>query len=237
MPAPVVQSLDDILASLDPAYSGQEALINQQKAAIPGKYAGQEAGLNVAKENAFRDINRGANSKGLAFSGVPIEQQTRYTGEKYLPALANLKTQQNTEDMSLSTALASLQSDKRLRALSTRNDQSSALTKYLNDQESMRQQQEFDRWKIQNQQQFTASQNALNRGSTKPLSQTQVTASIRQGLESVKGGDGHVAPQDLARAYGDWVGSGLSEATFWKNFQGYWNPKQGDYKKQFNAAK
>lgn len=69
------------------------------------------------------------------------------------------------------------------------------------------------------------------------LSKTQVVAGIRQGLESVKGGDGHVAPADLAKAYDDWMQSGLSDADFWSNFQGYWNPNQGNYKQQFNSAK
>jgi hypothetical protein len=73
-------------------------------------------------------------------------------------------------------------------------------------------------------------------GSTK-MSQQDVTAAIRQGLESVKGRDNHVAPADLARAYKDWMSSGLSDATFWKNFQGYWNDQQANYKQQFNAAK
>lgn len=73
--------------------------------------------------------------------------------------------------------------------------------------------------------------------SSKSLSQKDVTAGIRQGLESVKGKDNHVAPADLARAYKDWLDSGLGEAAFWKNFQGYWNPKQGNYKQQFDAAR
>lgn len=76
-----------------------------------------------------------------------------------------------------------------------------------------------------------------NGGSNPTLSKTQVTAGIRQGLQSVVGGDGHVAPADLAKAYDDWMQSGLSDADFWTNFQGYWNPNQSNYKQQFNAAK
>lgn len=74
-------------------------------------------------------------------------------------------------------------------------------------------------------------------GSSKPLTQTQTVAAIRQGLESVKGKDNHVAPADLAQAYKDWLGSGFDDASFWKNFQGYWNSAQGNYKQQFNASK
>lgn len=72
---------------------------------------------------------------------------------------------------------------------------------------------------------------------TPALSKTQVTAGIRQGLESVKGKDGHVAPADLAKAYDDWMQSGLGDAGFWSAFQGYWNGNQSNYKQQFNSAK
>lgn len=72
---------------------------------------------------------------------------------------------------------------------------------------------------------------------TPKLTQTQVTAGIRSGLQSVVGSDGHVAPADLAKAYDDWMQSGLSDAGFWSAFQGYWNPNQSNYKQQFNAAK
>jgi hypothetical protein len=70
-------------------------------------------------------------------------------------------------------------------------------------------------------------------GSTKALSQQEITAGIRQGLESVKGKDNHVAPKDLKKAYDLWLSSGLSDKSFWSNFQGYWNPKQANYKQQF----
>jgi hypothetical protein len=47
-------------------------------------------------------------------------------------------------------------------------------------------------------------------GSTKALSQQEITSGIRQGLEKVKGRDNHVAPKDLKKAYDLWLGSGLS---------------------------
>lgn len=183
MPAPVVQSLDDILASLNPAYSGQEDVIGQQQAALPAKYEGQIAGVEAAKTNAFRDINRGANSKGLAFSGIPIEEQARYTGEKYAPALAGLKTQQNTESMSLSAALAALEGDKRLRALDTRGKQQSALDEYLHQEELRRQQEEFDRWKMQSDQEFQLKLEGLRAANQRALASINNPRQVDPGGE------------------------------------------------------
>lgn len=82
-----------------------------------------------------------------------------------------------------------------------------------------------------------SSSSKASGAAAKPLNQTQVVSAIKQGLESVKGGDGHVAPADLAKAYNDFTQSGLDPNSFWKYFQGYWNPNQGNYKQQFNAAR
>jgi len=243
MPAPVVQNLDDILASLSPAYSGQEQVIGQQQAALPGKYDAERQALGAEKTNTFRDINTGANSKGLAFSGIPEAEQARYLGEKYLPGLTNLTTQQNTEGLTLSGQLASLESDKRLRALDTQNTQQKALSDWQNAQELQQEQEAFDKWKTANDQAFQLKLEGMkesygaSQAAASPLTQTQTAAAIRSELERVKGSDGHVAPSDLATAYNDWVGSGYDPNSFWKNFQGYWNPKQGNYKQQFNAAR
>jgi len=243
VPAPVVQSPDSILSSLTPAYSGQESVINQEQAAIPAKYQAQTDELNADKVQGFKDINTSANSKGLAFSGIPASEQATYLSTKYLPGIENLENQQNTDTMTLAGQLASLESEKRLTALNTQQTQQKALSDWQNAQEAQQEQEAFQKWQAANDQAFQLKLEGMkeaygtSQAAAAPLTQTQTVAAIRSGLEKVKGGDNHVAPQDLARAYDDWVGSGYSPASFWSNFQGYWNPKQGDYQKQFNAAK
>ena len=56
---------------------------------------------------------------------------------------------------------------------------------------------------------------------------------LRVYLNGVKGKDGHVSPENLAKAYNTWQQAGLNTEGFWKNFQGLWNPKQGTYNDQF----
>jgi hypothetical protein len=160
---PVVQSLEELYAQYNPVYDQSRALYNQQLSAIPGKYQGQVAGLGVAQQNAFRDINTGANSKGMAFSGVPAAEQMRYTGEKYLPALAALQNQQNTETFQLQQAIAGLNSDQRLKAMETRSGQQKSLDQYL--------QAERDRqFQLQLQREQMAAQRASRAADTIDLS-------------------------------------------------------------------
>lgn len=162
MAAPQVQSLNQILAQLDPAYAPQRQLITQQQATLPGQEAGTLAGLDAARANNFRYINTDANSKGLAFSGIPATEQARYLGEKYLPAVADVKKNTQTQQFTLAQALAQLSAEQRLKGLDTRTGQQKALQDYL-DAEKARQ---FELQKMREQNQFTASQNAMDRAAS-----------------------------------------------------------------------
>lgn len=152
--APQVQTLDQIIASLNPAYAPSENLYNQQIQTVPTQANAAIAGLDTAKNNAFNDINTGANSKGLAFSGIPISEQARYTGEKYLPAVAGIQSDTQNKTFTLQQALASLEQDKQKTALGTQQGQQSALDAY--NQEIAKEQ-------------FTAQQNALDRQSQQTI--------------------------------------------------------------------
>ena len=128
---PQVQSLDQILAQLDPAYAPQRTLYQQQQSLIPGQTQTTLNGLEVSKQNAFRDVNTGANSKGLAFSGIPAAEQTRYLGEKYLPAVAGVQQDATKQQLTLAQSLAQLESEKRLRGMDVQTGQQKSLDAYL----------------------------------------------------------------------------------------------------------
>lgn len=150
------------MAQLDPAYSGSRNLYQQQIAALPGQAQSQVAALDAAKTNSFRDINTGANSKGLAFSGIPIAEQSRYLGEKYLPAVAGVQQSQNQQQMTLQQALAQLEQDRYKTALGTQQGQQKSLQDYLSQQEDYN---------------FRAQQGALDRSaaaSSKANAQTNI---------------------------------------------------------------
>jgi hypothetical protein len=66
------------------------------------------------------------------------------------------------------------------------------------------------------------------------VSQSQLSRQLRVFLGGVRGKDGHVSPENLAKAYNTWQQAGLDAPSFWKNFQGLWNPKQSTYNDQFH---
>ena len=110
------RALDQIQAELQSAYQPQADLVNQQIAALPQYYDAQAQGLGVQKENAFRDITNQASARGMAYSGMPIAEQTRYLGSSYLPALAGLQQQQSQQRYSLQASLNDINSQRLQRA-------------------------------------------------------------------------------------------------------------------------
>jgi hypothetical protein len=225
--APTVQSLDQILAGLEPAYGASRSLYNQQLSTVPQQGQAVIAGLDTAKQNSFRDINTGANSKGLAFSGVPIAEQSRYLGEKYLPAVAGVQADTQKQTFTLQQALASLEADKYKTGLSTQQDQQKVLTAY---QEAERQRQfEAQQKEADRQNQLKAA--AANRApgpSAGDIRKADVGAAS-SFLQSVKGRDGKVSPDSWKQARDLWQSIGYSSAEFDKTFAGYRNPNNPYY--------
>lgn len=119
----MAQNLAEIIKELDALYTPQTSVINEQLTALPAYYQAQAAGLDQAKTNAFGDITSAANARGVLYSGVPINEQAQYVGEKYLPALAGLKQQEGEGRSSLMSALAKIRENQGLKAYDIRESQ------------------------------------------------------------------------------------------------------------------
>jgi hypothetical protein len=110
------RKMKDILASLQPNYAAEQALIAKQQAALPGEEQAMVGGLEQAKTNAFADITNQANERGMLYSGMPISEQARYTGERFLPALAGVRSDIANRRFKLEEALIGTQQRQRAQA-------------------------------------------------------------------------------------------------------------------------
>lgn len=225
MAAPVVQSLASIIADLDPAYAPQRALFEQQKSLLPGQKEASIKGLEASKLNSFRDINTGANSKGMAFSGIPAAEQARYLGEKYLPAVAGVESDFISKDFNLSQALASLFGEQRLKGIDIRGGQEKTLQAYM---EAERDRQ-FRAQEAAKTRQHEAAQAAANRAATAAVAKQQGAPSgLVDGISNLfnkkKGGDGFVSPNTFREGMSKWIKEGGSPDSYLQTFSGYINP-------------
>lgn len=137
MQPPKVQSVEQIVSDLNPAYQGSIDVINNRRSQIPTQFNAQRQALDAAKVQGFNQINTQANAKGLAFSGIPADEQATYLSTKYLPGLTALSQQENEANLSLDEALARINQEQRLKAMDINQNQQSSLEKYLYNQQQM----------------------------------------------------------------------------------------------------
>lgn len=104
----MARALEQIMQELNSVYDPQRDVYNKQINALPGQQQAQMKGLDAAKTDAFNQIVTGANRRGVAFGGIPLEEQQSYLGSSYLPAVANLKNRFQQNKFTLQGALAEL---------------------------------------------------------------------------------------------------------------------------------
>jgi len=224
--APTVQTLDQIMAELQPGYAAQRQVIAKGIQNTNETYKASELALDAAKTQGFNQINEQATGKGTAFGGVPIEEQAEYLSTKYLPGKQAAKAKQQEDILTLEGQNAALDTDIRNKAFSSREQQVSSLNQWNLQQEAQRAAAEAARL----ERDFTASENAKSRAAEnaraaaaraasapKAVSPQQAALSvISQGL----GGDGYVSPStfQLARDLYKQAGGNTSQfaTEFWK---------------------
>lgn len=102
------------MAELDQFFNPSAVIIKQRQGLIEPQIASATKGLETRKENEFRDITSRANARGVVYSGLPIEEEARYTGEQFLPALASLRQTGQEQNLSLAESLAGLRREQGL---------------------------------------------------------------------------------------------------------------------------
>lgn len=204
MAAPQVQSLAEVMASLDPAFAGQENVVKQKQAGLGAKYDAQRSALTAEKGQGFNVINNQATSRGASFSGVPIDEQSTYLSTKYLPGLQAADAQQNDEDLKLQGQLAQIGTQKSTQALSTIEKQKSDLNAWNMQQaqlEAQARENELNRRaqaaEAAASRAFSASQAAAAKGP----STASVTSHMNDWASKRWGGDKRLSPNDFKAGY------------------------------------
>lgn len=110
-------TLQDYYNQLAPIYEPQIASLKAQEAGLAPQYQAQKSALEQARVNAFRNISNTASSRGMAFSGFTPEMEAQYTGTTFLPAMANLETQQLKGKQSLIDAINAANAERYAKAM------------------------------------------------------------------------------------------------------------------------
>lgn len=137
---PTVQTLDQIMAELQPGYTAQRGVIQKGIANTNETYKASQLALDAAKTQGFNQINDQATGKGVgrAFSGLPIVEQADYLSTKYLPGVQAAKAKQKEDILTLEGQNAALDTDIRNKAFGTRETQVGAQNQWNLQQEAQR---------------------------------------------------------------------------------------------------
>lgn len=139
------RTLEAILNELNPIYEPQVKNIRTRQSLIPGQIADEEKGLQAKQANAFDDILGGARRRGLGFSGIPLQEQARYTASEFLPSIARLRQTGREQAMSLEDAILGINERKQTSAMNMRNYEQQRYDNYLAEQRRLEAEKETQR--------------------------------------------------------------------------------------------
>ena len=108
----MARSLDQILAELQPGYSGSENIIKVQQQSLQPAAEAEEAGLRAQLTQANDGILANARQRGLGFAGIPVAEQAKFAATEFAPALARVKSNQIQQSTGLAESLNQLNRDK-----------------------------------------------------------------------------------------------------------------------------
>lgn len=251
--APTVQTLDQIMAELQPGYTAQRGVIQKGIQNTNETYKASELALDAAKTQGFNQINDQATGKGVgrAFSGLPIVEQADYLSTKYLPGLQQAKAQQQNDILTLEGQNAALDTDIRNRAFSSRESQIGAQNQWNLQQEAQRAAAEAARidrdFRASEAAKERAAQNArdaANRAAAaaaqpKGMSGSQLSSwaanyASSKGADGRKrmGSDGKIAPSEYYAGFSDfYTQTGLGQDEYQALMSKYVNTSHAqDYK-------
>lgn len=241
---PQVQQAGQQLA---PVYNQAQGQLAQQMPAIANLYQSLIQGLqgqtqaqvqNVVNSAAQRGVlsgqtqlnAQGALDQALAQqTGQLSAQQAQETAAAKF-GIGKLNAQRQNDILNLANSLQDLSTTKKKAAMDRlQNERQHQLDMLQAQQNYNIQQANFN-----TQQARASARQAASAKDISQISEGQIQRQLRISLDNMRGSDNHVGPKDLAKAYLVWQEAGLNPSSFWKNYQGLWNPKQKDYGDQFH---
>lgn len=108
------------MSELNASFQPQRNEYNKQLTEVDPAESLDLQGLEQAKKDSFEQINTGANRRGMFYSGMPLQEQAKYVGADYLPAMASIKNRYGQFRNNLRLALAELAQRQNTQALGIR---------------------------------------------------------------------------------------------------------------------
>lgn len=234
---PIDQAQPQINAIYDPAVLA----IQSQVPAIQQLYQSLIGGLQAQSQTQIGNVVNSAAQRGVSSAGITqgaqqalgdtLALQSAQLGSQQAQDVAGLQQQVGKANVGRASAISDLATALQKQNIENQTNQSTMSN--LERQYALKQQQNVQNYNVQEAQAQAAAARAAARAAKDQVSESDLQRALRIGLNDVKGKDGHVSPKDLASAFVVWQQQGFSPESFWKNYQGLWNPNQSNYADQF----
>ena len=114
----MARQLDQILQELDAGYQPGRQMINERIAALPKQADAEISGLKAQEQDYFENtILADARRRGFGVGGIALGERAKYGASHFLPAVAQLKRDQEQTQKSLFGALSDINLDQRKTAM------------------------------------------------------------------------------------------------------------------------
>ena len=116
----MARALQDIITELNSVYDPQRQVYSGQMTQLDPQMTAEQQGLEATKKDSFQQITERANRRGMFYSGIPVQEEQRYTASEFLPAVANLRAKYASQRFGLQEALTKLTAEQYNQANSLR---------------------------------------------------------------------------------------------------------------------
>ena len=134
---PKVQSFEEIMAELNPLYDPSRQAINNQITNVQQQQLPGVNAINNQKNLEFENIAQTAQNRGVFFGGFQPNEQAKYVGSTFLPAMAQLQSGINTQTNNLTGQLAELDAGVRTAAQTRQGQQATAMAAWEQQQQAL----------------------------------------------------------------------------------------------------
>lgn len=230
------KALKEFDKQLAQIYTPQEQFLQQQYEATLPQFAAQEASLQQAKLNAFRDIGDVAQRRGMFFSGFQPTEQARYVGEKFLPGLAAVEQGRQQAKLGMLEALTGLRTKAAEQRLSFRETLRQEAVQRAQEKKRFERELKMQDRSFQQQRALARSSGGGSRGTSSSDYRallSAATSDMAGRLKGKAGKDGYVSPKTFNAARTAWLNAGLDANSFNKNFRSFAPP--GKRAKRYNV--
>lgn len=220
-----------------PTFNAAQSGIQAQIPALQNLYTSLMQGLQAQAGQQVQNVNQSAMQRGVYQQTTPMSTQDMLN-----QALMQSGAQMNVQRAQDVAGLQGQVGVSNMNRAQATVDQKGAteqvgLAKQQNQLALQQLQQDYN--VKQAQYQKAQAEAAARKASSEAefditnVSKEQLERQLRLGLSKVQGKDKYVSPENLARAYNTWQSAGLDTESFWRAFQGKWNPKQTTYNDEF----